>query len=95
MSTRPTSPRTRRPSPRAPIDTPPIQYPRHGTFEKLRRFLLIRLLPPPARSAAMEAQELKVKLPNWLSMPSESPHPRASTFAASIHEPTSPKARLT
>ena len=51
--------------------------------------------PRPARSAAMEAQELKVKLPNWLSMPSESPHPRPPAFAASFHEPPRPKARLT
>jgi len=48
-----------------------------------------------AHSAAMEAHELKVKLPNWLSMPSESPHPRPPAFAASFHEPPRPKARLT
>ena len=58
-------------------------------------FYLSASSPRPARSAAMEAQELKVKLPNWLSMPSESPHPRPPAFAASFHEPPRPKARLT
>ncbi len=53
------------------------------------------MVTPRPPCAAMEAQDLKVKLPNWLSMPSESPHPRAPAFAASFHEPPRPKARLT